>query len=138
MRIIVWGLGYVGTVSAACLAQLGHEIIGVEPNLTKVEALNAGHSAIKEPGLDHLVSQMVGMGRLRATQDGVSLHTLGGYVAHLCGDTCSSRWQPSAGLRTQRRNGYRAWFARDNCITMWLSCAAPCFLAPCAMFWARS
>ena len=73
MRIIVWGLGYVGTVSAACLAQLGHEVIGVEPNLTKVEALNAGHSVIKEPGLDDLVSQMVGMGQLRATQDGVSL-----------------------------------------------------------------
>jgi GDP-mannose 6-dehydrogenase len=73
MRILVWGLGYVGTVSAACLAQLGHEIVGVEPNLNKVEALNAGHSAIKEPGLDQLVSQMVGMGRLRATQDGVSL-----------------------------------------------------------------
>jgi GDP-mannose 6-dehydrogenase len=73
MRIIVWGLGYVGTVSAACLAQLGHEVIGVEPNLTKVEALNAGYSAIKEPNLDHLVSQMIGMGRLRATQNGVSL-----------------------------------------------------------------
>lgn len=73
MRIIVWGLGYVGTVSAACLAQLGHDVIGVEPNLTKVEALNTGHSVIKEPGLDHLVSQMVGMGRLRATQDGVSM-----------------------------------------------------------------
>lgn len=73
MRIIVWGLGYVGTVSAACLAQLGHEVIGVEPNLTKVEALNAGYSVIKEPGLDYLVSQMVGVGRLRATQDGVSL-----------------------------------------------------------------
>ena len=73
MRIIVWGLGYVGTVSAACLAQLGHEVIGVEPNLTKVEALNAGYNVIKEPGLDPLVSQMVGMGRLRATQDGVSL-----------------------------------------------------------------
>lgn len=66
-------MGYVGTVSAACLAQLGHEVIGVEPNLTKVEALNAGHSVIKEPGLDTLVSQMVGMGRLRATQDGVPL-----------------------------------------------------------------
>ena len=73
MRVLVWGLGYVGTVSAACLAQLGHEVIGVEPNLTKVEAINAGYCAIKEPGLDHLVSQMVGTGRLRATQDGVSL-----------------------------------------------------------------
>ena len=36
MRILVWGLGYVGTVSAACLAQMGHEVVGVEPNLTKV------------------------------------------------------------------------------------------------------
>ena len=66
-------MGYVGTVSAACLAQLGHEVIGVEPNLTKVEALNVGHSVIKEPGLDTLVGQMVGMGRLRATQDGMPL-----------------------------------------------------------------
>src|SRR5215510_9770662 len=73
MRILVYGLGYVGTVSAACLAQLGHEVIGVEPNLTKVEALNAGHSAIKEPGLDRLVSQTVAMGRLHALEDGVSL-----------------------------------------------------------------
>jgi GDP-mannose 6-dehydrogenase len=73
MRILIWGLGYVGTVSAACLAQLGHEIVGVEPNLTKVEALNAGHSVIKEPGLGDLVSEMVKMGRLRATPDGAPL-----------------------------------------------------------------
>lgn len=73
MRIIVWGLGYVGTVSAACLAQLGHEVVGAEPSLTKVEALNAGHSVVKEPGLDDLVHEMVEKGRLRATQDGVCM-----------------------------------------------------------------
>jgi GDP-mannose 6-dehydrogenase len=73
MRIIVWGLGYVGTTSAACLASLGHEVVGVEPNLTKVEAINAGHSAIKEPGLDESVSQAVNAGRLRATGKGGSL-----------------------------------------------------------------
>lgn len=73
MKILVWGLGYVGTVSAACLAQLGHEVVGVEPNLTKVQALNAGHSVIKEPGLSNLVSQTVATGRLRAVQDGDSL-----------------------------------------------------------------
>lgn len=67
MRIIVWGLGYVGTVSAACLARLGHDVVAVEPNATKVEALNAGRSAIKEPGLDDLVSKMVSEGRLRAS-----------------------------------------------------------------------
>jgi GDP-mannose 6-dehydrogenase len=70
MRIIVWGLGYVGTVTAACLARLGHDVIAVEPNETKVGALNAGKSAIKEPGLDDLVSKMVGEGRLRARSKG--------------------------------------------------------------------
>ncbi len=73
MRIIVWGLGYVGTVSAACLAQLGHEVIGVEPNKTKVEVLNAGRIALKEPGLEDLVRQAVTTGRLRATQNGGDL-----------------------------------------------------------------
>ncbi len=61
MRIIIWGLGYVGTTSAATLAHLGHEVVGIEPNLTKVEALNAGHSAINEPELDKLVSQAVNL-----------------------------------------------------------------------------
>lgn len=89
MRIIVWGLGYVGTVSAACLAQLGHEVTGVETNLTKVEALNAGQCAIKEPGLESLVSRTVAMGRLRATQDGVSLIS-GADVSLICVGTPSA------------------------------------------------
>jgi GDP-mannose 6-dehydrogenase len=73
MKVIVWGLGYVGTVSAACLAQLGHEVIGVEPHAAKVEAINSGRSPIKEPNLDQLVSDGVASGRLRATQDGASV-----------------------------------------------------------------
>src|SRR5258708_39756133 len=73
MKVVVWGLGYVGTVSAACLAQLGHEVIGVEPNQAKVEAINAGHSAIKEPDLDRMVGEVVASGKLRATQDGASV-----------------------------------------------------------------
>jgi GDP-mannose 6-dehydrogenase len=73
MRILIWGLGYVGTVSAACLAQLGHEVVGVEPNLSKVTMLNAGHSPIKEPGLDPLVSKLVAEGRLRAVAEGITL-----------------------------------------------------------------
>jgi GDP-mannose 6-dehydrogenase len=72
MKVIIWGLGYVGTVSAACLAQLGHEVIGVEPHQAKVEAINSGRSAIKEPDLDGMVSAMVANGKLRATQDGAS------------------------------------------------------------------
>ncbi len=71
MKIVVWGLGYVGTVSAACMAQLGHDVTGVEPHAAKVDAINAGRSPIREPGLDQLVHQGVASGRLRATQDGV-------------------------------------------------------------------
>ncbi len=70
MRILVWGLGYVGTVSAACLARLGHEVIGIDPNLTKVEAINRGDCAIKEPGLHELIKQAVKAGTLRATTNG--------------------------------------------------------------------
>jgi len=75
MRVLVWGLGYVGTVSAACLARLGHEVIGVEPNLAKVQTLERGCSPIKEPGLDSLVSQAVAAGSLHSTQNGTPLVT---------------------------------------------------------------
>ena len=73
MRILIWGLGYVGTVSAACFAELGHEVIGVEPNQAKVDAINRGHAAIKEPSLHELVSKAVKDGRLRATANGQDL-----------------------------------------------------------------
>ena len=73
MRVLVWGLGYVGTVSAACLAHLGHEVVGVEPNPIKVAAVNAGSSAVKEPDLDRLIRQAVDAGRLRAVDEGAAL-----------------------------------------------------------------
>ncbi|MQA28685.1 MAG: nucleotide sugar dehydrogenase [Luteitalea sp.] len=73
MKVLVWGLGYVGTVSAACLAHLGHEVIGIDPVATKVDALNDGRSAVKEPGLDDLVNRVVRDGFLRATSSGGEL-----------------------------------------------------------------
>jgi GDP-mannose 6-dehydrogenase len=73
MKILVWGLGYVGTVSAACLARLGHEVVGVEPSGTKVDSLNAGRSSVKEPGIDEMVETAVRDGSLRAVQSGGSL-----------------------------------------------------------------
>ena len=73
MKILVWGLGYVGTVTAACLADLGHQVVGIEPNLSKVTMLSAGHSPVKEPGLDALVKKTVDNERLRAVSDGISL-----------------------------------------------------------------
>jgi GDP-mannose 6-dehydrogenase len=67
MNIGVFGLGYVGCVSAACLAKQGHAVVGVDVNPTKVEIVNSGKSPIVEPGVDELINEMVGAGRLRAT-----------------------------------------------------------------------
>jgi GDP-mannose 6-dehydrogenase len=67
MRVSVFGLGYVGCVSAACLARAGHEVIGVDVNDQKVDMLNRAQSPIVEPGLGELLIDVVGRGRLRAT-----------------------------------------------------------------------
>jgi GDP-mannose 6-dehydrogenase len=69
MKIAVFGLGYVGTTTAACLASQGHEIAGVDSNEEKVEAINAGLSPITEPGLDQLVADAVKTGSLIAAVD---------------------------------------------------------------------
>jgi GDP-mannose 6-dehydrogenase len=60
-------LGYVGTVSAACLAR-EHDVIGVDPNPVKVDLVNQAKSPIVEKGLDELIEKAVGSGRLRATR----------------------------------------------------------------------
>jgi len=69
MRIAVFGLGYVGAVSAACLAEWGHSVIGVDKLQEKVDAINRGASPIVEPGLQELIAPQVASGRLRATTD---------------------------------------------------------------------
>jgi len=67
MRVSVFGMGYVGCVSAACLARAGHEVVGVDVDSDKVRSINAGTSPVVEPGLDTLIGQVVRAGRLRAT-----------------------------------------------------------------------
>ncbi|HEV7842066.1 MAG TPA: UDP-glucose/GDP-mannose dehydrogenase family protein, partial [Pyrinomonadaceae bacterium] len=69
MRLSVFGLGYVGCVSAACFAREGHEVIGVDVNPTKVGIINEGRSPIVETGVGELIGEMRGAGRLRATTD---------------------------------------------------------------------
>jgi GDP-mannose 6-dehydrogenase len=69
MKISIFGLGYVGCVSAACLARDGHEVIGVDTNPAKVAMLDEGTSPIVEPGLPELIASAHGNGRLRATAD---------------------------------------------------------------------
>ena len=66
-RIAVFGLGYVGSVSAAALADHGHEVVGVDVNTDKVEMINAGRSPVIETGLEELLKRGVEAGRIRAT-----------------------------------------------------------------------
>ena len=68
-RIAVFGIGYVGAVSAACLARDGHQVIAVDADPGKVAAIAAGRSPIVEQGLPDLIAAMVEAGRLRATTD---------------------------------------------------------------------
>jgi GDP-mannose 6-dehydrogenase len=69
MKLSVFGLGYVGCVSAACFAREGHEVTGVDVSQTKVDIINAGRSPIVEAGINELIGEMVSAGRLRATTD---------------------------------------------------------------------
>jgi len=69
MRISVFGLGYVGCVSAACFASAGDTVIGVDINPLKVEIINSGKSPIVEPGIGDLIQQSVASGALSATTD---------------------------------------------------------------------
>jgi GDP-mannose 6-dehydrogenase len=69
MRVSIFGLGYVGSVSAASLAADGHEIVGVDVHPEKVASVNAGRSPVVEPGLEALLAKTVAEGRLRATTD---------------------------------------------------------------------
>jgi GDP-mannose 6-dehydrogenase len=71
MKIAVLGLGYVGTVSAGCLAREGHEVTGVDSEPRKVELVNAGKSPIIESEIGEIIAQQVAAGRLRATADAV-------------------------------------------------------------------
>jgi GDP-mannose 6-dehydrogenase len=70
MKISVFGLGYVGAVSAACLAADGHTVVGVDTNPVKTDLLNQGRAPVIEAGLGELIEQGVRAGRLRATTDG--------------------------------------------------------------------
>jgi GDP-mannose 6-dehydrogenase len=69
MRLAVFGLGYVGSVSAACLAAAGHEIIGVDPDSHKLSLIRQGRSPVTEPGLDDRIAQALDRGTLTVTDD---------------------------------------------------------------------
>jgi GDP-mannose 6-dehydrogenase len=67
MKVAVVGLGYVGTVTAACLAANGHDVWGVDVDAAKVREISAGRSPVAEPGLDAVVADVIAAGYLHAT-----------------------------------------------------------------------
>jgi len=69
MKISVLGLGYVGTASAACLAQEGHEVIGVDPESRKVDLINGSRTPVIENDIGGIIEAQVAPGRLSATTD---------------------------------------------------------------------
>ena len=69
MRISVIGCGYLGAVHAACMAELGHEVVGVDVDRAKIEALSAGEAPFFEPGLPELLTSTLSSGRLSFTTD---------------------------------------------------------------------
>jgi GDP-mannose 6-dehydrogenase len=88
MRVSIFGLGYVGCVTAACLAKASHHVIGVDINPDKVAMVNAGSAPLVEPGLGDLLAEVTGAGGLRATtstEEGVS----GSDLAMICVGTPS-------------------------------------------------
>jgi GDP-mannose 6-dehydrogenase len=101
MNITVFGLGYVGAVSAACLAQLGHRVVGVDRDEHKVRNILAGASPFYEPGLDELIKANVAAGRLSAC--GTAAEGLKeADVAFVCVGTPSER-NGNLGLEQLRR-----------------------------------
>jgi GDP-mannose 6-dehydrogenase len=67
VKVAVFGLGYVGSVTAAALARDGHDVVGVDVAAPKIEAIRAGRSPVLEPGVDDIIANAVAAGRLRAT-----------------------------------------------------------------------
>jgi GDP-mannose 6-dehydrogenase len=90
MKLSVFGLGYVGTVSAACLAARGHDVIGVDVNAAKVDLLRSGTAPIVEEGLSDIIRDSTARGRLRATTSAEEA-VAGSDMSLICVGTPSAR-----------------------------------------------
>ena len=112
-RVAVVGLGYVGCVSAGCLAELGHRVIGVDVDEAKVDRVRNGVAPFYEPGLEELLRKNVRAGRLRATAS-LSDALMESDVVLICVGTPSDRHgdQSLDALRRVSREIGAAWRER--------------------------
>ena len=69
MKIAVFGLWHLGCVTAACLAQKGHHVTGIDPDAKRIANLASGRSPIAEPGLETALREGISAGSLRVTTD---------------------------------------------------------------------
>jgi GDP-mannose 6-dehydrogenase len=90
MKISIFGMGYVGLVSGACLLRDGHEVVGIDPVAAKVADLAAGRSPIQEPGVAELLAAGHETGRLKATTDPAA-GVAGSDMVWICVGTPSAR-----------------------------------------------
>ncbi|MFY9742673.1 MAG: nucleotide sugar dehydrogenase, partial [Candidatus Sulfotelmatobacter sp.] len=90
LSISVFGLGYVGSVSAACFASMGHRVVGVDVNPAKVEMMQSGRSPIIEAGMSELVAEGNKACRLHATMDSTAA-VLESDISFVCVGTPSLR-----------------------------------------------
>ena len=97
MRISVIGCGYLGAVHAACMAKLGHEVIGIDSDEAKVAALSEAEAPFFEPGLPELLSEAMATGRLRFSTDPSEVR--GAKVHFVCVGTPQKRAENAADLR---------------------------------------
>ncbi|WP_115790086.1 UDP-glucose dehydrogenase family protein [Arthrobacter silvisoli] len=97
MRISVIGCGYLGAVHAACMAKLGHDVVGIETDPAKVAELSDGHAPFYEPVLDELLRELEESGRLRFTTD--MAEARGSQVHFICVGTPQKRGENAADLR---------------------------------------
>ena len=68
MHVSIFGLGYVGCIGLGCLAELGHELIGVEIDQLKVDLINSGKATIVEKGIDELIKKNYNNKKIKATK----------------------------------------------------------------------
>jgi len=88
-NISIFGLGYVGSVSIACIAQDGHSVIGVDSNKAKVDIINRGHSPVIEKDLEPLIDHGLKNGLIQATTDG-KYSVLNSDISFICVGTPSN------------------------------------------------